>query len=429
LSSPGYNFSGCTVQKANLTQKLWERLSPQQERALRALLSLAPEAPIYLVGGAVRDLLLGLPSIDLDLVVEGDAPALAISLAEALSARAVVHRRFGTATVRGRDFHVDLATARAESYPRPGALPSVRPASIAEDLARRDFTINAMALGLAGPHRERLLDPHGGQADLEAGLLRVLHEASFRDDATRILRAARYAARLSFRIEELTLAWLRRDLHYLDTISGPRLRHELLRCLQEERPEEALLVLAELGVLARLHPSLSFDAAAAGALARARREAGREASPLLGLAMLGARLQENEALAVASRLALTRAERQVLLAMARLRALAPELASPERAPSHICALLDGYPPAALWAYAFTVDNPLTRQRVLDYLRQWRHRRPHLTGRDLANLGVPPGPAMGRVLAHLRDACRDGRVRTRQEEVELVRSLLAGGLGS
>ncbi|HXG41414.1 MAG TPA: hypothetical protein VNL95_01675 [Dehalococcoidia bacterium] len=412
-----------------MTQKLWERLSPQQARALTALLSLAPDLPIYLVGGAVRDLLLGLDSIDLDLVAEGDAAALATALAEALGARAVVHRRFGTASVRGHDFRLDLATARAEVYQRPGALPTVRPASIAEDLARRDFTINAMALGLAGPHRHLLLDPHGGQADLEAGLLRVLHEGSFRDDATRILRAARYAARLSFRIEGQTLAWLRRDLHYLDTISGTRLRHELLRCLQEERPEDALLVLGELGVLARLHPSLAFDAAAAGTLVRARREAGREASPLLGLALLGARLQQEEALALASRLALTKAERQVLLAMARLRSLSRELATGEGAPSRICALLDGVPPAALWAFAFVTDDPLVRQRVLDYLRHWRHRRPHLTGRDLASLGVPPGPAMGRVLAHLRDACRDGRVRTRQEEVELVRSLLATGLGT
>ena len=416
------------MQGANLTQKLWERLSPQQGRALQALLSLAPDAPLYLVGGAVRDLLLDLPSIDLDLALEGDAPALAAAVAQALGARLVVHRRFGTASVRGPDFHLDLATARAESYPRPGALPLVRPASIAEDLARRDFTINAMALGLAGPHRQRLLDPHGGLPDLRAGLVRVLHGASFRDDATRILRAARYAARFSFRIEERTLGWLRRDLPYLDRISGSRLRQELLRCLQEEHPEEALLVLAELGALARLHPSLAFDAAAAGALARARQEAGREASPLLALAVLAAPLGEGEAQALASRLALTRAERRLLLSMPRLRALTGELAAPQQAPSRVCALLEGCPPPALWAFAYTTPHPLARQRVLDYLRQWRHRRPHLTGRDLANLGVPQGPAMGRLLSELRAACQDGRVRTRREEVALVRSLLATGRG-
>ncbi len=414
------------MQKANLTQKLWERLSPAQARALAALLDLAADAPLYLVGGAVRDLALGLPSIDLDLVLEGDAPALAAALAAALDARVVAHRRFGTASLRGRDFHLDLATARAESYPRPGALPVVRPATIAEDLARRDFTINAMALGLAGPRRGELLDPHGGMADLQAGLVRVLHEGSFRDDPTRILRAARYAARLSFRIEEKTLAWLHRDLPYLDAISGARLRQELLRCLREERPEDVLLVLSEMGVLRRLHPALSFDAAAAGALARARREAGREVSPLLSLAVMGARLSEGEAAALASRLALTRAERQVLLAMPRLRALTDALAAPDLLPSRACALLEGLPVPSLWAFAFTAPRPLARERVVLYLREWRRRRPHLTGRDLLDMGVPSGPELGRLLAELRDACRDGRVRSREEEVALVRSLLAAG---
>ncbi len=412
------------MEKANLTEKLWQRLSPPQHAALRLLLSVAGDTPVYLVGGAVRDLLLGLPSIDLDLVAEGDAPALAVALARETGARTAVHRRFGTASLRAHDWHLDLAMARGETYPRPGALPVVRPATIMEDLARRDFTINAMALPLNGPRAGRLVDPYGGLADLERKLVRVLHEASFRDDATRILRAARYAARLGFRIEDGTRRWLRRDIPYLDTISASRLRRELVRTLDEGRAGDALLILDDAGALARLHPSLCFDAARARALAQARDEAGREASYLLGLAVLAAGLDRRAALEVASRLALTRSERRVVLAMASLQAVEVDLAAPDLRPSQAAALLGEFPAAALWAYAFLASEPRARQAVLAYLRDWRYRRPHLTGRDLAGLGVPEGPLMGRVLAELRSACLDGRVCSRQEELELARALLA-----
>jgi tRNA nucleotidyltransferase/poly(A) polymerase len=142
----------------------------------------------YLVGGAVRDLLLGAEHPDLDLAVEGDA----VELARRLGAEPVAHERFSTATVDLDGVRVDLARTRAETYPHPGALPEVEPAPLERDLARRDFTVNAMALPLDG--RGQLVDPHGGRVDLRAGLLRVLHPGSFADDPTRALRAARYAA-------------------------------------------------------------------------------------------------------------------------------------------------------------------------------------------------------------------------------------------
>jgi len=149
--------------------------------------------PVYLVGGAVRDLLLGRGRADIDLVVEGDAAVLASEL----EADVISHERFGTAKVRLDGHDVDIATARSEAYPHPGALPVVEPATLAEDLRRRDFTINAMAIPLRG--EPRLIDPHGGQADLAAKLLRVLHPRSFEDDPTRAIRAARSPSRPSSR--------------------------------------------------------------------------------------------------------------------------------------------------------------------------------------------------------------------------------------
>ena len=185
-----------------LIDKLLASLPKEQVNALSRLIELANQrgTAIYLVGGPVRDLLLDLLPGDLDVAVEGDAIDLATHLAAAADLRIVRHARFGTATVSGDGAHIDLAPARSETYEAAGALPTVHPSSIDDDLHRRDFTVNAMAFALNGNAVGRLLDPAGGRANLDAGLIRVLHDASFQDDATRILRAARYEARLGFRI-------------------------------------------------------------------------------------------------------------------------------------------------------------------------------------------------------------------------------------
>ncbi|MBI4299995.1 MAG: CCA tRNA nucleotidyltransferase, partial [Chloroflexi bacterium] len=182
---------------------------------------------LYLVGGALRDLLLGRSGPDMDLVVEGDALRLAEALAAKLGARAIFHRRFGTAKLHKGSLVMDLATARAESYAHPGALPTVRPGALKDDLFRRDFTINAMALGIAGDAAGAIVDPFDSRQDLAARLVRILHPQSFIDDATRIWRAVRYEQRLGFHIEAETERLLRRDVGMLKTISGPRLRREL----------------------------------------------------------------------------------------------------------------------------------------------------------------------------------------------------------
>ena len=207
-----------------------DRVAGAPLAALRALRQANQhlDLSIYLVGGSVRDLLLERPIKDLDFAVEGDAPSLAGRLAQELGGRVVLHRRFGTASVYFGDERVDLATARREHYDRPAALPRVTPAPIDEDLARRDFSINAMALPLAA-HRTSLVDPFHGQEDLELGLVRVLHPQSFVDDPTRILRAVRYEQRLGLIIEKETLGHLDRAVAAggIAALSGDRIRNEL----------------------------------------------------------------------------------------------------------------------------------------------------------------------------------------------------------
>jgi tRNA nucleotidyltransferase (CCA-adding enzyme) len=402
------------------------RLSNERRRALEAVIAAAVEAqtPLYLVGGSVRDLLLERPTLDLDLVVEGDAPSLARRVAEALAARCLVHPAFGTATVKGAGFVFDIITARAESYARPGALPTVRPAGLKDDLARRDFTINVMALPLTGPDRGEVVDPFDGREDLRLGLVRVLHDRSFVDDATRILRALRYEARLRFRIEERTLDRLRRDVGYLATISGARLRRELEHILAEPEPERALLRGTELGVLAAIHPALAFDAGLAAAFADARRQVKAERLPLVYLSLLAGRWSEGEVEAVVARLSLTRAQREAVAAMPRLRSLTPELAAADIPPSRSTDLLTPYPPVALWAFALTADAA-AGDRTRQYLQSWRYVKPILNGDALLAMGARDSPALGEMLRGLRTAKLDGRVRTREEEEAFVWAALAG----
>ena len=213
--------------------------------------------PIYLVGGTVRDLLLGRPVEDLDLVVVGDAETMASIVAKRLSGQVVSRSQFSTAKVKVDGVSLDLVTARSESYSRPGALPQIAHGAIEEDLARRDFSINAMAVPLHLEPKNGPLDPFNGEEDLRRGLVRVLHDGSFADDATRIMRAVRYEQRLGFLLEERTEALLIDNLSMLDTISGDRLLREVQRWLAEECASGILLRADELGVMSAIHPALS----------------------------------------------------------------------------------------------------------------------------------------------------------------------------
>ena len=237
-------------------------LSVGQRKALESVQKLALYAGLaaYLVGGTVRDFLLGVPVKDLDFSVEGDAPSLASRLAETSGGSLTTHRRFGTATVTVGDTRIDLVTARREAYPVRGQLPKVSSSNIVDDLARRDFTINAMALPISGG-TAGIVDHWNGVNDLDAGVIRVLHPGSFLDDPTRMFRAVRYEQRFGFQIEDSSLS----QLHFavgssaVDSVSGDRWRHEVERILDEADPGPALLRASQLGLLSGLHSALGKD--------------------------------------------------------------------------------------------------------------------------------------------------------------------------
>lgn len=413
------------ARQPNITILMEERLPPDLVDFIReaGVTSEHRQQRLYLVGGAVRDLLLGRETVDIDLVVEGNAIALAEELAGPLRAALTSHRRFGTATLKWRSRSVDIASARAETYARPGALPQVRAGTLRDDLARRDFAVNAMAVEVNPRRFGDLIDPHDGRADMRQRTVRVLHEQSFTDDATRIWRALRYERRLDFDIEPMTLLLLERDLPMLQTISGTRIRHELELVLKEDEPEKALTRAAELGVLGHVHPALTFDREQAEAFVSARqRYDGRTSLSLVYLALLCRRLTTDQTEELVTYLRPSKTAMQVLRETAALQNGGLEALANNPAPSHIDAILTGYGQTALQA-AVLGNDPVISEQIELYLDVLRYVKPSLSGNDLKQLGVPEGARMKEILHKLREARLDGTVTSKIEEEAMVGHLI------
>ncbi len=352
---------------------------------LAAVHDAAGGKPVYLVGGAVRDLLLGHGRADIDLVVEGDATALA----SRLGGEVVEHERFATAKARLGEHDVDIATARAETYPHPGALPEVEPtAGIAADLARRDFTINAMAIPLR--RDPELIDPHRGREDLESGLLRILHATSFEDDPTRALRAARYAARFGFELEPDTADLLREA--DLGTVSADRRETELLRLAGETEAARGFALLAEWGLVELPKHGEELAAHVAGLLSE---------SPWTEV---------------------VRRDRAVLAAALGRWGGAEALAGEEpQRPSDAVRLARAASPVEL-----VLARALGAEWLDRYLGEWRAVALEIDGEDLIAAGVPQGPAVGLGLAAALRRKLDGEISGQVEELEVALSVARRG---
>lgn len=391
------------------------RAVPGVDRLLPALEGLPPA---YLVGGAPRDLVRGAAALDLDVAIEGDGVAAAQELAHRLGGHTARHERFGTATVEADRLVVDVASTRTEVYDHPGALPRVKWASLREDLARRDFSVNAMAIGLKGDELGRLHDPLGGLADLGEGLIRVLHEASFRDDPTRLLRAVRYGARLDFALEFETerLALDAVADGAMLTVSGARVRDELLLMLAETDPAGPVARARALGLDRALHPELDADPELVAGAALGAMETGADR-----LAAALAALVSSDPLSLAvwlDRLQVARPLRDRTVAAARS---APGIARSlglrdERRPSELARLLSGASPEAL-ALALALGAPPSP--IQDWVNRLRHVRLEITGDDLLREGVPSSPAVGRALEAALARKLDGEIAGREQELAVA----------
>lgn len=407
--------------------------------AASARLAHQQQTSLWLVGGVVRDMLAGWPpGPDLDLVVEGDALALARDLAREQGGRVVAaHEAFGTATVALRrplapDFPaaergaagsttesteivVDLAMARIERYPYAGALPLVRPATLADDLARRDFSINAMALEVVPAGAGKFLDPFGGARDLSARVLRVLHDQSFNDDPTRILRGVRLAARHNLRFDDQTLVLLEAALAAgrLEATTPDRVRAELCLALEESCPDQVLHLADTFGITPCLFPPLQwYEAARARCTCVADLPTEQRAQVHSGLLTYELTTEQREALIARYRLPGNAA--RVLRDISAAKALLPALAAATIADSELDRLLHPFGETVLDVLR-CAEPGVVGARVSRYRDMLRSTAPLLDGHALQAMGVAPGPQLGHLLAGLRAARLDGLVASRADE--------------
>ena len=441
----------------DVAEKLDRAIPPARLALLRALAAEADKVnlPIFVVGGFVRDLLLNRPSLDFDIVVEGDAIFFANRLADRFGGKVLTHQRFGTAKwniqqiseeqVRNLPLEgmgditqlpksLDLITARTEFYEQPAALPTVESSSIKMDLHRRDFTINTLALRLDGEQYGKIYDHWGGLGDLHKGQIRVLHALSFVDDATRLLRAVRFEQRFGFQIEPRTLALMNESLPLLNKLTGARLRHEINLILAEPKAPAMLSRLAGLQILEAIHPALPWDETIKQHLEQLDTDSidpvwdlpvqsdNLSLRQILSYLVWLGRLPKTSIQSIASRLRCKSNTKNLLLATSHLNQILPALA--DAAPSEVVNKLEPLPSLAIYAAYLVNPGEKLRKPLWMYVTQWAKIEPKTTGDDLRALGLRPSPAYGRILTALRDAWLDGDIQTPQEEEKLLSALIS-----
>lgn len=452
--TPKQNSNG----RQNLATKLEGSLPPARLALLQAVAEVAKSqrSALYIVGGFVRDLLLDRPSLDYDLVVEGDAIKLGKELVRQYGGRTTTHSRFGTAKWQigkirpqlaeklGAQFDqtleperfpatLDLVSARREFYTEPTALPTVERGSIKLDLHRRDFTINTLALRLDGNHYGNVHDYWGGLADLHAGVVRVLHSLSFVDDPTRILRAVRFEQRFGYQIEDRTLELLENALGLLDRVSGDRIRHELNIMLEEPAWEAMFDRLDDLGVLASIHPGLIWDQQAKERIRHVREEPvpsnwslklKRTMLPLsLTITYLSWFIDfpVDTIRAVGGRLRLSSWLVDAIIAAVHLGQRFEEIA--QYSPGKAVQVFDQQPHLSLLVSYLLGKNQAVKDKIASYFADWQFIQPQTTGDDLRARGIPPGPHYRQILDALRTAWLNGEIDQVQEEQALLEKLI------
>ena len=384
--------------------------------------------PVFVVGGFVRDLLIDQPNLDVDIVVEGDGIDFAYIFAEAKKGVVKRHQRFGTAVVTLPDkFKIDVASARTEVYDHPGALPSVRFSSHKDDLYRRDFTINAMAIELNENRFGDLVDFFGGRSDLQSGTVRILHDLSFEDDPTRILRAVRFEQRYGFSIEPYTEKLLRKATAggFLKKITGQRLRNEILLILKEGNPVPAIQRMAHFDLVKYIHPRICVShelvelfGRIEGVLTWWNSVHGKADLILLNLLALLDQLNAVETEDVSERLALKKKYDEALkISKTRLPSIFERMGETKNPPSQVYEILNGLPLEVLLFAVAKTDA--VRDDISSYLTQLRKIKSLVNGNDLRSLGYSEGPLYTQILDRTFAAQLDGVVVDKNQAVQFI----------
>lgn len=439
--------------KQNLADTLERALPEVRLELLKRIAEIAQDhrVALYIVGGFVRDLLLGYPSLDFDLVVEGDAIALAEAVRREFGGRITTHKQFGTAkwflakrhpkTNETEDLKsnnkeslpatLDFITARREFYSEPSALPVVETSSIKLDLHRRDFTINTLALRLDGHHYGNLYDYWGGYQDIRRGLVRVLHSLSFVDDPTRMLRAVRYEQRYDFQIGQRTLQLLVEARGLLNRVSGDRIRHEIDNIIEEDRYFSMMSRLNELSLLKSIHTNLVWDEWLQEKIQTLRqpdpvweiglRVKGISTRRILVYTLWFIRQPWSQVVRIAERLRLPQVIKTVIKDACQL--WSDQSKVDNEKPSQITSRLDNVHKLAIYALFVTTESSSVRASLQLYIAKWKDIKPTITGHDLRARNLKPGPHYATILAQIKTAWLDSEISTKKQETELLEKLI------
>jgi len=401
-------------------------------------LSDSEKVPVYLVGGFVRDLMLKVKNFDMDFVVEGDAILFATQLAKLFSYKILTHHRFGTAILTGLEgFKVDFASARKETYAAPAALPNVTFGSIEDDLLRRDFTINAMAIRIHAKGLGELIDISGGKKDLSDRVIRALHNLSFIDDPTRILRAVRFEQRFDFRIEKETRGWIKRavDAGGLHCVQKHRVRDELVLVFEEKDPVKCLKRLHEISGLSFIAAKFKFQKQWKAYFLEASKKIAwfaenfhhkkRHLEPtamFMSLVFYCIPLGDLKKLVHAFAFHKCQTSRIISL-KSEFQKVQKELGVKNIKPSLVYKLLEPLTYEVILAMTVLSKNSLFFERVKEFLFFYNGQRLHVKGEDLKAAGLTPGPMYKKILNELLSAKIDGEVNTKEEELEFLKKIL------
>lgn len=391
----------------------------------------------YLVGGFVRDLILGLKNFDLDIAIEGEGIRFAEELAGKLKVRLIRHHRFKTATLMlERGLKIDIASARKEIYPQAASLPQVSPGSLKDDLARRDFTINAMAVSITREDFGRLIDYFSSRADLRAKRIRVLHVLSFIDDPTRILRAVRFEQRYSFRLEPNTLFWLKEAvrLKMLEKVEPQRLRDELVLDLKEENVLKELRRMGKLAGFSFISRRLKPQASAWKLLNSARQQVNwfnknyPQRRPLdewlIYFMGLIESMSVRDAESMCRNFALRRGEAMRIISYKKIsRKSIAQLGRAGLKPSRVFSLLEPLSYEVIILLKARHSGKNFQRHIEDFFEIYNGMRILISGQDLRGLGVQPGPYYQKIFARVLKAKLEGRIKSRADELALIRKLI------
>jgi tRNA nucleotidyltransferase (CCA-adding enzyme) len=440
VEEPHYLFeqgaSSSLRQKRIITRQMEEQLPKEIMHMLRDLGAVAEKMEVnaYIVGGFVRDILLRHENLDIDIVVEGDGIEFARKIASKYNGRVRIHKTFGTAVITFPDgFKLDVASARLEYYEYPAALPRVEMSSIKLDLYRRDFTINTLAIRLNPSYFGELIDFFGARKDIKEKTIRVIHNLSFVEDPTRILRAIRFEQRFGFRIGKLTLSLIENavKLNFLGRLDGRRLLSELVLMLQEDEAILNVERMKELDILRFIHPKIPFDDSTKVLLGNINEvinwyglsflEEKYERWKVYFLALIET-LQKGEVLSLCRHLSMSEKERKevlklrdhtrdALVKMAKQRSLKN---------SEFYHLLSPLTTEHLLYLMARVTKKEAKKAVSNFFAQLKHTKIKTTGDDLKKLGLPPGKLYKKILDNLLDAKLDGKVQNKREEIAYVK---------